>query len=86
MKSKSLVDFNPSLFQVRYLCVFLIIYRFHYSLPFSDKDGLLVLSPNQKKHFARWVRPHEICSDPKIVAGGVVNYLAVKQTVRGIIV
>lgn len=55
--------------------------RFHYSIPFSDKDGQLVLSPNQKQHFARWVRPHEICSDPKIVAGPIVDYLAVKQTV-----
>lgn len=63
-----------------------MLFRFHYSIPFTDKDGLLVLSPNQKQHFARWVRPHEISSDPKIVAGAVVNYLAVKQTVRGHIV
>ncbi|XKL65661.1 hypothetical protein PGB90_009081 [Kerria lacca] len=55
--------------------------KFQYSIPFTDKDGLLILSPNQKQHFVRWARPHEFCSDPKIIADKDVNYLAVKQTI-----
>lgn len=55
--------------------------RFQYSIPFSDKDGYLALSPKQKREFATWIRPSEICSEPCIVYGNSPNYLNIKQTV-----
>ncbi|CAG9835920.1 unnamed protein product [Diabrotica balteata] len=55
--------------------------RFQYSIPFSDKDGHLQLSPKQRRDFYKFVRPEEICSDPCIVYGSAPNYLSIKQTV-----
>ncbi|XP_057659108.1 calpain-7-like [Diorhabda carinulata] len=55
--------------------------RFQYSIPFSDKDGHLKLSPKQKRDFYKFVRPEEICSDPCIVYRSVPDYLSIKQTV-----
>lgn len=56
--------------------------RFQYSIPFSDKDGLLELAPKQKPDFARWARPEELFPEPKIVIGSAVDYYSIKQTVR----
>lgn len=53
--------------------------RFTYSLPFSDKHGKLSMSPKQKKSFARWARPEEICGDPKIIEN--IDCFSIKQTV-----
>ncbi|KAK2578643.1 hypothetical protein KPH14_012135 [Odynerus spinipes] len=55
--------------------------RFQYAIPFTDKDGLLALAPEQKAAFARWCRPEEIFSEPKMVVGRYVDYLSIKQTV-----
>lgn len=55
--------------------------RFQYSIPFTDKDGPLTLSPKQKRDFYKFVRPEELCSDPCIVYGPAPNYLSIKQTV-----
>ncbi|XP_039286093.1 calpain-7 [Nilaparvata lugens] len=55
--------------------------RFQYAIPFSDRDGALQLSPKQQKDFARWARPDEFCSDPKMVVGQLVDFFAIKQTV-----
>ncbi|XP_044759511.1 calpain-7-like [Coccinella septempunctata] len=55
--------------------------RFQYSIPFSDKDGYLALSPKQKREFATWIRPSDICSEPCIVHGNSPNYLNIKQTI-----
>lgn len=55
--------------------------RFQYSIPFSDKDGLLKLAPKQKPDFARWCRPEDLFSEPKMVMGHVVDYYSIKQTV-----
>lgn len=55
--------------------------RFQYSIPFTDKDGFLALSPKQKREFAEWARPQDLCSDPCIVEGQAPNYLSIKQTV-----
>ncbi|XP_058794172.1 calpain-7-like [Phymastichus coffea] len=55
--------------------------RFQYAIPFTDKDGLLELSPKQKPDFARWSRPEEIFSEPKMVMNHVVDYHSIKQTV-----
>ncbi|KAK9883715.1 hypothetical protein WA026_001902 [Henosepilachna vigintioctopunctata] len=55
--------------------------RFQYSIPFTDKDGFLELSPKQGREFATWVRPSDICSEPCIVSGEAPNYLNIKQTI-----
>lgn len=55
--------------------------RFQYSIPFTDKDGPLTLSPKQKRDFYKFARPEELCSDPCIVYGPAPNYLSIKQTV-----
>lgn len=55
--------------------------RFQYSIPFTDKDGPLVLAPKQKRDFFRWIRPEELCSDPCVVSGQTPSYLSIKQTV-----
>ncbi|XP_067003093.2 calpain-7 isoform X2 [Anabrus simplex] len=55
--------------------------RFQYAIPFTDKDGLLVLSPKQKRDFSRWARPDEFCEDPKLVVGQHVDCFSIKQTV-----
>ncbi|XP_014222841.1 calpain-7-like [Trichogramma pretiosum] len=55
--------------------------RFQYAIPFTDKDGLLELSPKQKPDFAKWCRPEELFSEPKMVMNHVVDYYSIKQTV-----
>ncbi|XP_042232051.1 calpain-7-like isoform X2 [Homarus americanus] len=52
--------------------------KFAFSIPFNDKDGVLPLAPKQKKNFARWARPEDISSDPKMIE--VVDYYSIKQT------
>ncbi|KAK7862617.1 hypothetical protein R5R35_005653 [Gryllus longicercus] len=54
--------------------------RFQYAIPFTDKDGLLSLSPKQKRDFARWSRPDELCKEPRLVVGTHVDYFSIKQT------
>ncbi|XP_033225588.1 calpain-7-like [Belonocnema kinseyi] len=54
--------------------------RFQYAIPFTDKDGLLELSPKQKPDFARWCRPEELFPEPKMVIGQHVDYYSIKQT------
>jgi calpain-7 len=56
--------------------------RFQYSLPFTDRDGHLALSPKQRRDFVRWARPDEICPEPKMVIGQHVDCFSIKQTVR----
>ena len=58
---------------------------FKYSIPFTDKDGLLALSPKQKRDFGHWARPDEIYPEPKMVVGQHVDCLSIKQTVMYII-
>lgn len=55
--------------------------RFQYSIPFSDKDGHLMLAPKQRRDFYKFVRPEELCEEPCIVYGSYPNYLSIKQTV-----
>lgn len=55
--------------------------RFQYSIPFTDKDGPLILSPKQKRDFYKFVRIEELSSEPCIVSGPTPNYLSIKQTV-----
>ncbi|CAL7935433.1 unnamed protein product [Xylocopa violacea] len=55
--------------------------KFQYAIPFTDKDGLLELAPKQKPDFARWCRPEELFSDPKMLKTHHVDYYSIKQTV-----
>ncbi|KAI5710589.1 hypothetical protein M8J75_009955 [Diaphorina citri] len=55
--------------------------KFQYAVPFTDKEGPLILSPKQKRDFVAWVRPSEFCSEPKMVAGEFVDYFSIKQTI-----
>lgn len=55
--------------------------RFQYSIPFTDRDGQLVLAPKQRRDFYKWARLEELSSDPCIVYGPAPNYLSIKQTV-----
>ncbi|CAL8094585.1 unnamed protein product [Orchesella dallaii] len=53
--------------------------KFAFPLPFSDQDGLLTLSPKQKKNFARWARPSEIWSNPRMFER--IDCFSIKQTI-----
>ncbi|XP_044583810.1 calpain-7-like isoform X2 [Cotesia glomerata] len=55
--------------------------KFKFSTVFVDKDGLLELAPKQKNSFARWARPSDIFSEPKMLMNNHVDYFSIKQTV-----
>lgn len=55
--------------------------KFQFSIPFTDRNGQLSLSPKQKRDFYKHVRIEELSSEPCIVQGGTPNYLNIKQTV-----
>lgn len=52
--------------------------KFAYTIPFTDKDGPLKLAPKQKQKFARWARPEELSSSPKMIE--VIDCFSVQQT------
>lgn len=35
----------------------------------------------QKKNFLQWLRPDQLCSDPKMVVGESISFYSIKQTV-----
>lgn len=53
--------------------------KFNYPLPFSDKDGLLILSPKQKNNFSNWVRSSELSPDPKMIVN--MSCFSIRQTI-----
>ncbi|XP_067938129.1 calpain-7-like isoform X2 [Watersipora subatra] len=53
--------------------------RFAFPVPFSDKDGKLALSAQQKKHFKEWVRPEDYITNPQMIMA--VSSFSVKQTI-----
>ncbi|XP_061383599.1 calpain-7-like isoform X2 [Danaus plexippus] len=55
--------------------------KFQYALPFEDRASELKLSSKQAKEFQCWVRPHEVSSDPKMIAGDDVDFFSIKQTI-----
>lgn len=55
--------------------------RFNFPIPFSDKEGILELSPKQKKEFVQWLRISELCDHPEIIIGTNPDFHAIKQTV-----
>ncbi|CAH2258604.1 jg12388 [Pararge aegeria aegeria] len=54
--------------------------NFHYPLPFEDRASELKLSSKQQREFDRWVRPHEVCINPKLIVGDYVDCFSIKQT------
>ncbi|KAF7284586.1 hypothetical protein GWI33_021868 [Rhynchophorus ferrugineus] len=55
--------------------------RFQYSIPFTDKNGYLALSPKQKRDFYKFARLEELVPEPCVLQGNSPNYLSIKQTV-----
>ncbi|XP_072948969.1 calpain-7-like isoform X2 [Epargyreus clarus] len=55
--------------------------KFQYAIPFEDRASELKLSSKQEQEFNRWVRPHEVSSDPKMIVGDHVDCFSIKQTV-----
>lgn len=55
--------------------------RFLYSIPFTDKDGYLALSPKQRRDFHKWVRPEDMSNDPCVLQSDYPDYYSIKQTV-----
>lgn len=53
-------------------------------MPFTDKDGPLVLSAKQKREFSHWARPEEICREPKMLQNDSTDCYSIKQTVSTI--
>ncbi|CAG0886383.1 unnamed protein product [Darwinula stevensoni] len=51
--------------------------KFSLPMPFTDVD--LALSPKQRRAFARWARPHELSSDPKVIQ--LIDPYSIRQTV-----
>ncbi|XP_026327354.1 calpain-7-like [Hyposmocoma kahamanoa] len=55
--------------------------KFQFAIPFEDRASELKLSSKQASEFSSWVRPHEICSDPKMIVGDCVDCFSIKQTI-----
>lgn len=53
--------------------------KFAFQLPFTDRNGLLELSPKQKRDFHRWCRPDEIWDSPKMFER--IDCFSIKQTI-----
>ncbi|KAK2170660.1 hypothetical protein LSH36_1g05016 [Paralvinella palmiformis] len=53
--------------------------RFAYPLPFTDKHGMLALSPKQRQKLSRWARPDEFCNNPQMIYA--VSSFSIKQTI-----
>ncbi|KAG6449017.1 hypothetical protein O3G_MSEX005827 [Manduca sexta] len=55
--------------------------KFQYAIPFEDRASELKLSSKQAREFDCWIRPHELCSDPKMIVDDHVNCFSIKQTI-----
>uniref|UniRef100_A0A336MHP3 CSON001666 protein n=1 Tax=Culicoides sonorensis TaxID=179676 RepID=A0A336MHP3_CULSO len=55
--------------------------KFTFPMPFTDKDGKLLLSDKQKRDFTGWARISELSEDPKMIAGPYPDFYSIKQTV-----
>ncbi|KAI1729476.1 calpain family cysteine protease domain-containing protein [Ditylenchus destructor] len=53
--------------------------RFAFTIPFSDKDGLLALSEKQKKRLKCWMRPDEFMEEPTVIDR--IDSGTIKQTI-----
>lgn len=55
--------------------------KFHFPIPFTDKDGKLELAPKQKRDFVQWARVSELCENPQLIAGDHADFYSIRQTV-----
>ncbi|XP_039453732.1 calpain-7-like [Culex pipiens pallens] len=55
--------------------------KFHFPIPFTDKDGKLELAPKQKRDFVQWARVSELCENPQLIAGEHADFYSIRQTV-----
>ncbi|KAK7109473.1 calpain-7-like [Littorina saxatilis] len=46
---------------------------------YNDKDGRLALSPKQTQQFAKWARPSDYCSEPRMIYA--ISSFSIRQTV-----
>lgn len=53
--------------------------RFAYPVPFTDRNGLLALSPKQRDNFGKWMRPDQFCENPQMIYA--VSCLSIRQTI-----
>lgn len=54
--------------------------KFGSHLPYDDPNGLLSLSPKQRRNFSRWERPEGIYSSPTMISS-IISAFSIKQTV-----
>uniref|UniRef100_A0A182QE17 Calpain catalytic domain-containing protein n=1 Tax=Anopheles farauti TaxID=69004 RepID=A0A182QE17_9DIPT len=55
--------------------------KFHFPMPFTDKDGPLELAPKQKRDFVKWVRVSELSENPQLIVGDHADFYSIRQTV-----
>lgn len=55
--------------------------RFVFSIPFTDKDGMLELAPKQKRDLVEWRRINELAEAPNLIVGRTPDFYSIKQTV-----
>lgn len=55
--------------------------RFHFPIPFTDKDGMLELAPKQKNEFQEWVRISDLSEHPCIIVGPHADFYSIRQTI-----
>ncbi|ETN61704.1 calpain [Anopheles darlingi] len=55
--------------------------KFHFPLPFTDKDGPLELAPKQKRDFVQWIRVSELAEHPQLIVGDHADFYSIRQTI-----
>ncbi|XP_053680934.1 calpain-7-like [Anopheles nili] len=58
-----------------------LLEKFHFPMPFTDKDGYLELAPKQKRDFVSWVRVSELSEHPQLIVGDHADFYSIRQTV-----
>uniref|UniRef100_A0A2M4BF65 Putative cytosolic ca2+-dependent cysteine protease calpain n=1 Tax=Anopheles marajoara TaxID=58244 RepID=A0A2M4BF65_9DIPT len=55
--------------------------KFHFPLPFTDKDGPLELAPKQRRDFVQWIRVSELAEHPQLIVGDHADFYSIRQTI-----
>uniref|UniRef100_A0A182W9E9 Calpain catalytic domain-containing protein n=1 Tax=Anopheles minimus TaxID=112268 RepID=A0A182W9E9_9DIPT len=58
-----------------------LLEKFHFPMPFTDKDGMLELAPKQKRDFVSWVRVSELSENPQLIVGDHADFYSIRQTI-----
>ncbi|XP_050080262.1 calpain-7-like [Anopheles maculipalpis] len=58
-----------------------LLEKFHFPMPFTDKDGMLELAPKQKRDFVGWTRVSELSETPQLIVGDHADFYSIRQTV-----